>query len=501
MKKLITSYIFVLAVVLCAVGYGNSLLTLNNQVSASVELGISEVSPRGEAGGFAMPASGASVELSFKQTNDQVWDSSASAALLDDRAVDLKWVSTAGSGSGWTSKNDWCYFSTGNRVPTDIDVTGVSISNSAIGSSYNRHLSLVGGSDTYTIYCLDVHDTDWDLCATEGGECTFSGTKVVSYGGKDASGNDRYTYGYFDDVMQCETASYTFDPLPGKEKKCYTSPSEGGYHVSSDIADLSLQAGWDGIPECSDGYDNADEEDTVADASDPGCWKQPGEPWTYDANDNDEDDNSPSMTLIACESDGVCVTNGGTLKIDDSDEVTLTWTSSNTDFCDSVGTFTMPSGNPTAYTDWNGITEPAEGDPAEPLIVACGNGGTPEVAEVVYVINPTIELIPYPNPPIIPSEGMPPSDPATITPIISTYNPDLCYIYGPGLEDEPSITTMTGDGRLSGGEYDAQLNARGETAYILTCYPDLDADGIADPGGEAVTDTAIFRILPEVQET
>lgn len=43
-------------------------------------------------------------------------------------------------------------------------------------------------------------------------------------------------------------------------------------------------------PQCSDGVDNADPEDTLVDSADPGCWATPGMPGSYDPNDNDETD-------------------------------------------------------------------------------------------------------------------------------------------------------------------------------------------------------------------
>jgi len=44
--------------------------------------------------------------------------------------------------------------------------------------------------------------------------------------------------------------------------------------------------------QCSDGVDNTDPEDTLADASDPGCWTDPNDSSTYSASDNDETDPS-----------------------------------------------------------------------------------------------------------------------------------------------------------------------------------------------------------------
>ena len=44
------------------------------------------------------------------------------------------------------------------------------------------------------------------------------------------------------------------------------------------------------LPECSDEVDNADDEDELADANDPGCWSIPGDSESYDPNDDSEED-------------------------------------------------------------------------------------------------------------------------------------------------------------------------------------------------------------------
>ncbi|MEZ4200498.1 MAG: hypothetical protein R3B69_02810 [Candidatus Paceibacterota bacterium] len=142
--------------------------------------------------------------------------------------------------------------------------------------------------------------------------------------------------------------------------------------------------------QCNDGVDN--DGDGLTDEDDPGCHTD-GDPNdgddTYDPLSDDEDDTSPSMTLQACDDDGVCADTGETLIIE-LDEVEVIWTSQNTDFCDSVGTFNM-TGSPTVVPMM--CHEPDAGETVD-FIVACGNGGVPQVARSVAVRLPAIRLIP-----------------------------------------------------------------------------------------------------------
>lgn len=55
--------------------------------------------------------------------------------------------------------------------------------------------------------------------------------------------------------------------------------------------------GGGGDPQCSDGVDNDDPEDTLSDISDPGCWTDKNDPGTYDPNDDNER-NSPKIKEI-----------------------------------------------------------------------------------------------------------------------------------------------------------------------------------------------------------
>lgn len=57
-------------------------------------------------------------------------------------------------------------------------------------------------------------------------------------------------------------------------------------------------------PECSDGVDNADTEDGLADANDPGCWAIAGDSGSYNPNDNDERDGGDPQCSDGFDNDG-----------------------------------------------------------------------------------------------------------------------------------------------------------------------------------------------------
>jgi len=396
----------------------------------SVELGISELSPRGLSGGLAMPASGSSV-LTWRQAGGQQWNR-GNAQLPDDRAVDLRWISDPQVGAGISD----CQFTAGYLAPSGVQAS----SDISLGSPVVRHLSNAAGrASTYTLRCRD---------------------------------DDHGTF-------------------------------------LTDSVSLSLGPD-DGTPKCSDGIDNDDPEDTLIDAADPGCWSIPGDPTSYDPNRDDESDDGTydplapgafNMTLQACKDNGmVCVSHPGTLKIDQTDEVVLNWTSDADECSAIVGPFNTPSGNPPNASNVP-TNEPKVGERNVQHMVGCVKGSDTMV-KYVFVDHPAIELIPYPQPPIIPGGGMPNNDPATVTPLINEYKTTMCYLAGPGLFDNTTIAAMMADGRLVGGKYDVNndINLRGETTFTLSCYADFDDDDIPD-SGTPVTDSAVFKVLPVIQET
>src|SRR5262245_24725520 len=62
--------------------------------------------------------------------------------------------------------------------------------------------------------------SDWTFCASEGNECSFSGTTQVRYGAAGA-----YVYGTFTDGTACTNAVFG-DPAPGIAKSCAVTSIE-----------------------------------------------------------------------------------------------------------------------------------------------------------------------------------------------------------------------------------------------------------------------------------
>lgn len=89
---------------------------------------------------------------------------------------------------------------------------------------------------------------NWTLCASEKGQCQFSGSKVVRYG---ANGN--YYYGTFASSALCANAVFG-DPIENVAKQCYyggTIPS-GAKDVTASSSDSSNQTSSDGWTLCAD---------------------------------------------------------------------------------------------------------------------------------------------------------------------------------------------------------------------------------------------------------
>jgi parallel beta-helix repeat protein len=96
---------------------------------------------------------------------------------------------------------------------------GVSCNNGVFGDplfgtakncEYGNGTSQSSSSSTTT----PTNNTSWNYCASEGGQCNFSGTREVRYG---ANGN--YSYGIFSNGVSCNNGVFG-DPLFGTAKNC-----------------------------------------------------------------------------------------------------------------------------------------------------------------------------------------------------------------------------------------------------------------------------------------
>jgi len=112
-----------------------------------------------------------------------------------------------------------------------------------------------------------------------------------------------------------------------------------------------------------------------------------------------------------------------------------------------------------------------------------------------------VSIATYPDPPIIPSTGMKPNDPATMTLTTTGFDKNYCYLEGGTLANKTSLASLQTSGDMtSAGVYEPVLPEKGTVEYRLYCYWDSDGDGTPDDGN-VTEDSVIFRILPKIQET
>lgn len=451
----------------------NNLFAANHK---AVELGIAELSPAGESGGYAMPASGSSnkptITMYWKQDGDPFYNivnSGETISLSDDRAIDLGvdyYWNGQGAPSGEAKGGEFAYRSrcswTGYMAPKNVN--GAGDSGCPAGGSGGSAVTQGSGSS-----CTPKKRTaTYIIQESEGAP-----DRLISAAGN----NETYTVTCKTDYEVWMGNPDTGGYMPGGTKK--KGPKSVTFVLSG--------------PACSDGNDN--DGDGLTDQDDPGCHTDE-DPYdgddTYNPDDDDEEDGIPAVVLEACDQTGRC--ENEELVISDSDEVTLQWESVNTDFCDPVGTFNM-TGSPVQGSESN-VEEPEPGS-TKSYLVACAPTGSlnASVVDYVYVTTGGIQLIPYPNPPIVPGIGMPPSNPATVEPVYDGFTPDECTLTGWGIATSTvgtaTLQQLTDDGRLVGGKYEVNLKDKGETTFSLECIS----------GSASETDSASFRKLPVIEET
>ncbi len=93
-------------------------------------------------------------------------------------------------------------------------------------------INWVAAPFSFSYYLLVVFNGTWTACASEGGFCSFSGTKIVRYGT-----NGVYTYQVFTGGATCTTVNFggpfNCDPYPGVSKSCSYSTGPGVYNTSA----------------------------------------------------------------------------------------------------------------------------------------------------------------------------------------------------------------------------------------------------------------------------
>ena len=265
MKYTLFSLIGVMAFGVVSV-FSVHLAIAQTEPAGSVELGISELSPRGEAGGYAMPASGASVKLTYDQpgNGDGGFRGRTPALLPNDKPVHLRWRFKSGSNDQMSNPTvSYCKLF-GFRVPKETirkfwvgDYQATSW-----GGNWNRILSETTnypdiGASGFSVVCNEVH--------------VFTGTG--------------------------------HDPINDKV--------------------------WLRVPRCTDGRDNKDSEDRLEDRADPGCHSDfdPSNSSSYEPGDDREDNDLPTVTLEARNVTANGNWSPNNLSIAAGDEVRLRWRS------------------------------------------------------------------------------------------------------------------------------------------------------------------------------
>ena len=94
---------------------------------------------------------------------------------------------------------------------------GVSCNNGVFGdplSGIVKECQFGDGASQSSSSTQDTSNTSWSYCASEGGQCNFSGTREVRYGA-----NGTYAYGIFSNGVSCNNGVFG-DPLSGIVKEC-----------------------------------------------------------------------------------------------------------------------------------------------------------------------------------------------------------------------------------------------------------------------------------------
>lgn len=230
---------------------------------------------------------------------------------------------------------DFTYLNQGNVTAQNSPLL-VRIGNTGYRSTVIR--APIQAGDTRDITGLPLNPPGWRTPAT-----ARTLPWSVCVGNAQMSGGANCTYALIhvvdnpSEVTQCNDGRDNADPedtlADAQDPGCWTNPSDPGTYDPTDNDETNTSGG---SRQCSDGIDNADPEDTLIDAADPGCWTDPSDPSTYNPNDNNETyvpsgppecndgvDNSDPEDTLADEDDPGCwtdSTNPATYNPSDDDE-------------------------------------------------------------------------------------------------------------------------------------------------------------------------------------
>ncbi len=401
--------------------------------ASSVEIGLAELSPIGEAAGYAVPASGSSNAVSvklYRSVNKGSW-STANATIKEGDQVRLKWTSSGiissvpgvssscvGSGSG---------FSTGNKLKG----TDSSINEPGVGSSRTFKVTCscrVTGPDGVG-FCVSGSSSD-SLKITKVGKPTVTLYRKINNGSW-STANATINSG---DQVQLKWVS-------SNAKSCTASAGSGfatqGRTSGTDTSIDEPSAGSSNSYKvtCSDGKNYVSDTITITKRNTP-----------------------PTATLYRKVNNGSWSASDATIK--EGDTVQLKWTSTNATTCTPTGGG-FSTGNKTSGTDTD-VNEPSAGKSIGFEVTCTGSGGT---------ASDTLVVTKYP----VPTATLQVRD---VTKDTSWTGSDLTFQAGNTISlkwNSTNSTKCTGSnfstGNATGGTVDPSIvPSLGETLqYVVSC--------------------------------
>jgi len=219
----------------------------------------------------------------------------------------------------------------------------------AANATKNPYYVQCSGSGTFSANSLK-----WLDSVEKGSNQTIYGYQV---GDNDlVDGDDQVTVKIADDESGCADGIDNDNDglIDENDPGCWLDPGDPGSYDPDDDDESDE-------PSCADGIDN--DNDGKIDENDPGCWTDPSDPGTYDPNDDDEDDEPSCADGIDNDNDGLIDENDPGCWLDPSDPDTYDPTDDNetdpsdspacSDGVDNDGDFDIDALDPGCYTDKN----------------------------------------------------------------------------------------------------------------------------------------------------
>ena len=162
-------------------------------------------------GVFGDPVYGIAKECQFGDGASQ-----ASSSTQDTSNTSWSYCASEGGQCNFSGTREVRYGANGNYA-YGIFTNGVSCNNGVFGDpvyGIAKECQIGDGASQSSSSTQNTNNSSWSYCASEGGQCNFSGTWQVRYG---ANGN--YSYGIFANSADCNNGVFG-DPLYGYAKAC-----------------------------------------------------------------------------------------------------------------------------------------------------------------------------------------------------------------------------------------------------------------------------------------